>query len=93
MAKLYDKYHDKGLELVSVSVTWDKEGDARKFVEQYRLPFPVGRDASGVIASKYLVDSTPNTFFIGKDGKIVDRVDGELDEAGFDQRIQKILAG
>lgn len=78
---------------MSVSVTWDKEGDARKFVEQYRLSFPVGRDANGLIASKYLVESTPNTFFIGKDGRIVDRVEGELDEAGFEQRIQKILAG
>lgn len=74
-------------------MTWDKEADARRFVEQYRLSFPVGRDASGLIASKYMVESTPNTFFIGKDGKIVDRVDGELDEAGFEQRIQKILAG
>ena len=78
---------------MSVNVTWDKEGDARRFVEQYRLSFPVGRDASGLIASKYMVEATPNTFFIGKDGKIVDRVDGELDEAGFEQRIQKILAG
>ena len=74
-------------------MTWDKEADARRFVEQYRLSFPVGRDASGLIAGKYMVESTPNTFFIGKDGKIVDRVDGELDEAGFEQRIQKILAG
>ena len=76
-----------------MDVTWDKEGDARRFVEQYHLPFPVGRDASGLIASKYIVDATPNTFFIGKDGKIVDRVDGELDEAVFEERIQKILAG
>ena len=78
---------------MSVNVTWDKDADARSFVEQYRLQFPVGHDASGLIASKYLVDATPNTFFIGKDGKIVDRVDGELDEAGFEERIQKILAG
>ena len=90
---MYDRYRDKGLAFLSVSVTWDNEGDARKFVEQYRLPFPVGRDASGLIGGKYGVDTTPKTFFIGKDGKIVERVDGGMDEAGLDQRIQRLLAG
>lgn len=74
-------------------MTWDTDGDARKFVSQYRLPFPVGRDASGLIGGKYGVQTTPNTFFIGRDGKIVERMDGELDEAGLEQRIQRLLAG
>ena len=77
---------------MSVNVSWDTESGARKFVEEYHLPFPVGRDANGAIASNYGVESTPNTFFIGKDGKIAGRVDGELDEAAFEQRINSLLA-
>ena len=91
MAKLYAQYSGKGLAFVSVNVSWDTESGGKKFVEEYHLPFPVGRDANGAIASVYGVDSTPNTFFIGKDGKIAGRVDGELEEAGFEQRINSLL--
>jgi thioredoxin-related protein len=61
-------------------------------VEEYHVPLPVGRDANGSIASSYGVDATPNTFFIGKDGKIVGRVDGEMGETEFEQRINSLLA-
>jgi peroxiredoxin len=78
---------------VSVNVSWDTESGAKKFVEEYRLPFPVGRDWNGRIGGIYGVDSTPNTLFIGKDGKIVARVNAEMDEAAFEQRITSLLAG
>jgi len=77
---------------LSVNVSWDTESEAKKFVAEYRLPFPVGRD-TGTISSLYGVDSTPNTFFIGKDGKLLERVEGELDETVFEQRINAMLAG
>jgi peroxiredoxin len=90
---MYARYHDKGLELLSVNVSWDNKSSAKKFVEEYRLPFPVGRDRSGRIGGIYNVNSTPNTFFIGKDGRIVERVNNGMDEAAFEQRITSLLAG
>ncbi len=92
MVKLYARYRDKGLEFLSANVSWDTEGGAKKFVEEYHLPFPVGRDGNGAISANYGVDSTPNTFFIGRDGKIVGRVDGEMDETEFERRINSLLA-
>jgi peroxiredoxin len=92
VAKMYANYRDKGLALLSISVFWDTDSGAKKFVEEYRLPFPVGRDSDAVIGSLYGVDSTPNTFFIAKDGKVVGRVDGEMEEAAFEQRINSLLA-
>jgi cytochrome c biogenesis protein CcmG/thiol:disulfide interchange protein DsbE len=92
LAKLYARYRDKGLQLLSVNVSWDTESGAKKFIEEYRLPFPIGRDANGVIATNYGVDSTPNTFFIGKDGKIAGRVDGEMEETEYEKRINSLLA-
>ena len=91
MAKLYARYSGKGLAFVSVDVSWDTESGAEKFVEEYHLPFPVGRDANGAITSRYGVDATPNTFFIGKDSKIVGRVDGEIEETEFELRINSLL--
>jgi hypothetical protein len=62
-------------------------------VEEYRLPFPVGRDADGRIGSLYSMEATPISVFIAKDGKLVERHEGELDEAAFEHRIEKLLAG
>lgn len=82
---------------MSVNVSWDKEGPAQKFVEQYRLPFPVGRDADGRIGDLYGVDSTPMSFFINKDGKLVERLVGAPEdireiEAGLERRVTWLLA-
>lgn len=81
---------------MSVNVEWDREGPAKKFVEQYRLPFPVGRDADGRIGALYGVDSTPMSFFISKDGKLVERLVGAPDdvqelEAGLERRLNWLL--
>ena len=92
---MHARYSDKGFEIVSVNVVWDKEAGARKFVEEYRLPFPVGRDTSGVIGGAYKVDATPASFFIDRKGVLVERMDGSPEgntEDEFSRRIEKLLA-
>lgn len=81
--------------MLSVNATWDKEGPAKKFVEDYRLPFPVGRDSSGVIGSAYRVDAVPASFFVDKNGILMERLDGSPEgdlEAQFTRRIERLLA-
>ncbi len=78
-----------------MNVVWDKDAPARKFAEDYRLPYPVGRDSGGAIGGAYGVDATPTSFFIDRNGVVVERVDGEfpgdaMDE--FSHRIEKLLA-
>jgi len=78
-----------------VNVVWDKDAPARKFVDENRLPFPVGRDSSGTIGGVYRVDATPASFFIDKKGVLVERVDGEFEsnpEGEVSRRIEKLLA-
>jgi len=92
---VYDKYHDKGFELLSIDVTWDGETLARDFVQQYRLPFPVGRDADGAIGAAYGVQETPLTFFVDKKGTLIARHEGEFEgnaETEISRRIEKLLA-
>jgi len=80
---------------VSVSVNWDNDADARKFVEEYHLPFPVGRDPSNAIGSLYGMEATPTSVFISRDGKVVEKKVGSFEgdlEAEFASRIEKLLA-
>ena len=78
-----------------MNVVWDKDAAARKFAEDYRLPFPVGRDASGVIGGAYRVDATPASFFINRKGVLVERLDGSPEgelEGAFSRRIERLMA-
>jgi len=74
-------------------VNWNPESLSRKFVEDHHLTFPVGYDASGSITGLYRVEATPTSIFVAKNGKIVDRQEGALEEAYFEQQIEKLLAG
>ena len=96
MAQMYQKFRSKGVAFLSVNVVWDKERPAKRFVEDYHLPYPVGRDADGRIGNLYGVDAVPTTFFIAKDGKLVDRVEGAPEdfkeiEAGLERRLNSLI--
>ena len=94
--QMYQKYHSKGVAFLSINVVWDKDGPAKTFIEEYKLSFPVGRDADGKIGDLYGIEAVPTTLLIGKDGKLVDRVEGapeglEEMQADLEKRIKGVL--
>jgi cytochrome c biogenesis protein CcmG, thiol:disulfide interchange protein DsbE len=93
MVRMYERYRDKGLAVVSINVIWDNANDAKRFVETYHLPYQVGLDGSGAIGGVYGVEATPATFFIDKGGVVKARQDGAGSEAEFTKRIEALLAG
>lgn len=56
------------------------------------MPFPVGRDSDGRIGRLFGVEATPTSLLIAKDGKLVERVEEEMEEAAFEQRVTSLLA-
>ncbi len=66
---------------------------ARLFVGVYKIPYLVGRDAEVTVAQAYAIEATPTTFFIGKDGRVVGRVEGELDPAELAKHLDTIAGG
>jgi hypothetical protein len=76
---------------VGVNVQWDKDQLARMFVAVYKVPYQVGRDAAGLIGGLYRVEATPTTFFIGKNGIVLERVVGELEAPDVTKHIEAIL--
>ena len=77
---LYKKYHDKGFEILGVSIDSDRE-PWLKAIEEDETPWihvldqPVGKNHSTVAASLYGVRAVPTFFLIDPDGKIVGKVD------------------
>jgi len=78
MAKLHDTYAAKGLKIVAISVD-KRSDDLANFVAEYRMPFQVLHDEAGSVARRYNVFRYPETFLIGRDGKVVHHLVGGIE--------------
>ena len=75
LMSLYEKYHSKGLELMSISLDNDR-GDWMNDVADKKLPGIQANDIGlfkSTAAQTLLVSTTPYTFIVGKDGKIISK--------------------
>ncbi len=71
MERLYQRYSDKGLIVLAVSV--DSEGGpiVAPFVKEYKLTFPIGLDQKMAVADRYGVRGLPTSFLVNKAGTLV----------------------
>ena len=75
VAAVYQKYHDKGFEIIGVSL--DREGDKGKvvsFTKEHNMPwqqFYDGKYWQNELAVKYGIRSIPATFLLDGSGKII----------------------
>lgn len=83
MMKAYDKYRDKGFEIVSVYV-WDELSNVKKMVEEEKLPWIIlseeltkkaGEPEQGTF---YTVQGVPTMLLIDREGNIIEtKIDGD----------------
>lgn len=77
-----------------VGVTYkDATSDAQAYVRNYHLAYPVIRDVDGNFAGSYGVNGVPETFVIGRDGRIMAFNGGPLTAQWLKQTLPPILAG
>ena len=89
LRKLYDKYHDKGFDIFSVSI--DKDDDAwRKALKEEQLPWTNCRDTEGDIAKTYGVQSIPMLVVVDTEGRLViENLRGEELENGLKELLSE----
>jgi hypothetical protein len=80
----------KGVLFIGIFVK-DTEANARGFVSQHGLTFPSGLDLDQKIARSYRVVGPPVKIFIGKDGRVAERVSGLLTENDLHRRIELLM--
>jgi cytochrome c biogenesis protein CcmG, thiol:disulfide interchange protein DsbE len=66
----FRQYHSNGAVFVGIDYQ-DATSDARRFVQAHGVTYPVVRDP-GQVAAEYGIMGTPETFFINRDGRLVD---------------------
>ncbi|SDN58706.1 Thiol-disulfide isomerase or thioredoxin [Tenuibacillus multivorans] len=88
--KVYDFYKSQGLEVLAVNYGESKE-TIQNFLEDHpTLNFTILLEDDQV-SEKYMIANLPTTYFINKDGEIVNRYMGELNEEQLHVFVNEIL--
>jgi thiol-disulfide isomerase/thioredoxin len=70
--KAYEEYHEKGFEIIGISLDSNK-GSLESYIEKNGMAWPQYFDGKGwenEIGAEYGIRSIPATFLIGKDGEV-----------------------
>jgi peroxiredoxin len=79
MERLYRRLRDRDFVMLAVSADEGGKAAVAPFVEELGLTFPVLLDPEGRLSPRYGVTGYPETFVIGRDGKVVNHTIGPAD--------------
>ncbi len=97
----WDQYRSQGLMLIGVDYV-DTEAEAKKYMAEFKITYPNGPDVGTKISKAYRITGVPETYFITRDGKILQGTDangrpygnwiGPIPPAALQERILKLLS-
>ena len=86
------KRYDDRVVFIGVDVR-DFNGDAKKFVAEYGIMYPIAYDGPGKLWEPWGITGLPETFFVDRGGTIVAHKIGEIsEETELDEAIRKTLS-
>ena len=68
----YNKYNDRGLQVVGIAA-WDKPEATLKAIAEEKMPYPQIINSDHVATDLYGIDAIPEIILFAPDGKIVSR--------------------
>src|ERR1700751_6274906 len=91
LVELQNQYGAQGLQIVGVAMDDSGKDEIARFAKDMGMNYPVvlGKEAVGQAYGG--VDALPESFFVGRDGKIVDRIIGLKGKAGIEDGTKKAL--
>ncbi len=75
MIKLYNKFKDRGLEILGVDLQ-EEEETVRNFVKANKINYPILLDTNGQVGQIYGARSIPTTYIVDRKGNIIARTIG-----------------
>ena len=77
LAAIYEKYHDRGFEIVGVSID-DNHDDLTNFLKENKLPWkiinssvPKGKEFEHPLADQYGIMGIPTLYVLNREGKVI----------------------
>lgn len=89
--EVHEKYRDKGLEMVGISLDTDTSGNLPRFIADNRIGYRVLLGNPEIAREFGGVQAVPTTFFVGKDGLIRNVHVGYMAPEKFESEVRKIL--
>jgi peroxiredoxin len=89
---LADRYRDRGLVVVGISVQESSVDNVRAYAQKYQLGYTIAADVTGAVYAAYRLNGIPSTFFIGPEGAIRSIVRAPLNEKQAIAQIEAILS-
>ena len=90
LEQAWDRYRRHGVVVLGVDQQ-DVSTDARRFARKYGMTYPLVRDGRGHVVAKYGLTGVPETFFIGRNGKLVKHTAGRVDEQELAEGIRAAM--
>ena len=94
MKSLYEKLRDERFEMLAVSIdSSDANDEVEAFVREFDLPFPILRDPSQEVYSRYGSTGVPETYLVDADGLLAEHFIGPRDwqDPKFEASIRRLL--
>jgi len=87
--KLWPEYEQRGYRFVGVNI-WDAESDARRFIAQQQLTFPLVADTEGRVYVDYGVSALPDSYFLEPGLRARARYQGAISEGTLRQLLDEL---
>jgi cytochrome c biogenesis protein CcmG, thiol:disulfide interchange protein DsbE len=93
LEQTWQQYRHQGVVFLGVAYV-DAQPNAVDYLEGYNITYPNGPDLRTAISRKYQITGVPETFFIGKDGKVAPGgiVIGPVNRTTLTAQIERLLA-
>lgn len=90
LSSFYNNHRGKGVEIILVAVPHDSTEELTRFIRRELLPLKVAHDTSGRIIEAWGgISYTPTVFLINYEGKVMDRIVGEVTMAELERFYQE----
>ena len=88
---VWQDFRDRGVTIVGVDVR-DVPSDARAFAAEVGVTYPLVRDEDEVLVDRLHAVNLPQTFFLGRDGRLAgDQILGETTTGELSARLEQLL--
>ncbi len=86
-----DRYRDRGLAVVGISVQETSPDNVAAYATKYQLGYTIAADSTGEVFRSYRLYALPTQFFLGPEGAIRSIVAGPMTDARATAQIEALL--
>ncbi len=86
---LWQRYRSRGVVVLGIDAK-DFRGDGRRFVSRHGITYPFAYDGPGRMYDRYGLTGFPETFFVGRSGKLVAHIPGAVGKGDLPQVVRYI---